>query len=396
MRIRRAHLVVALATLAFVAAACNSADGDPSATLPGDGPTLSDPSGADNLDSRILATSSWSTDFGTHSVDLSEFLSGGPAKDGIRALEAPGFVSIQEGDESFEDREPVIALELNGDARAYPLGILTRHEIANDTVGGVPVAVTFCPLCNSAIVFERTLDGVVYDFGVSGVLRNSDLVMYDRQTESWWQQFIGEAIVGELTGALLDVAPSSIVSWADFKAGYPDGTVLSTDTGFGYNYGFNPYINYDSDETPFLFRGEPDDRLSLIERVAGVELNGDAVAYPFELLGENRVIHDTVGGDEIVVFFQFGTASALDDSEIHRGRDVGAAGVFVPQAGGNALTFARDGDEIVDTETGSKWTILGRAISGPLAGEQLTPVIHGSHFWFAWAAFKPDTRIFGG
>ena len=345
---RPLQLLPALLAVALIAAACSSASGS------GDDPPAGQdtPDGATgSLNPLILRISNWSTDFSKRSVDLSEFLSGGPAKDGIRALEEPAFISIAEGNERFVDREPVIALEINGDARAYPLGILTRHEIANDHVGGVPVAVTFCPLCNSAIVFERELDGVVYDFGVSGVLRNSDLVMYDRQTESWWQQFVGEAIVGELTGALLNIVASSIVSWADFKSTYPNGTVLSPDTGFGINYGFNPYVNYDSDESPFLFRGEPDPRLSPIERVAGVELNGDVVAYPFSLLEEERVVHDTVGGEEIVVFFQFGTASALDDSDIASGRDVGAVGVFVPQAGGQALTFRADGDDIVDNET---------------------------------------------
>ena len=388
-------LLLVLVAIVLIAAACSSSDGSgddpPAGRDTPDGAT----GGSEGLDPRILAISDWSTDFDTHSVDLSEFLAGGPAKDGIRALEEPAFISIAEGNATFVDREPVIAFEINGDARAYPLGILTRHEIANDHVGGVPVSVTFCPLCNSAIVFARELDGVVYDFGVSGVLRNSDLVMYDRQTESWWQQFVGEAIVGELTGAVLNIVASSLVSWADFKSTYPEGTVLSTETGLGINYGFNPYVNYDSDESPFLFLGEPDPRLSPIERVAGVELNGDVVGYPFSLLEEERVVHDTVGGEEIVVFFQFGTASALDESDISRARDVGAVGVFVPQAGGQALTFRADGDDIVDNETGTRWNILGKAVEGPLAGEELTLVIHGSHFWFAWAAFRPEIRVFG-
>ena len=336
----------------------------------------------------------WDTDFSKRSVELNEFLSGGPPKDGIRSIDEPKFESIAEGDVVVVDREPVIALEINGDARAYPLGILTRHEIANDVVGGVSVAVTFCPLCNSAIVFNRELDGVVYEFGVSGLLRNSDLVMFDRQTESWWQQFTGEALVGELTGALLDVVPSSLVSWRDFKATYPDGRVLSRDTGFSRDYGFNPYIDYDSDESPFLFRGEPDTRLSPIERVVALELDGDVIAYPFTTLQELRVIHDVVGDESIVVFYAEGTASALDANVIADARDVGAAGVFRPRIGGQALTFRAEGDEIVDNETGSRWNLLGIALSGPLAGEKLELVEHASHFWFAWAAFKPETEIF--
>ncbi len=394
MNISRRHVLTALIALSVIAVACGSTGGsDTISGVPNDDDPSDDPS--HRLDPRVL-NSDWSTDFSIHSVPLGEFLSGGPRKDGIRSLEDPPFISIEEGNESFVDNEPVIAIEINGDARAYPLGILTQHEIANDVIGGVPVAVTFCPLCNSAIVFARELDGIVYEFGVSGVLRNSDLVMYDRTTETWWQQFTGEAIVGELTGALLDVVASTTVSWADFKETFPDGQVMSTDTGFGRNYGFNPYIGYDSDESPFLFRGPPDTRLSPIERVVALELNGDAIAYPFTQLEEVRVIHDTVGGEEVVVLFQFGTASALDGSQIGDSRDVGAAGVFRPVADGRPLTFSADGDDIIDDQTGSRWNVLGRAIDGKLAGAQLELVAHANHFWFAWAAFKPETRIYSG
>jgi hypothetical protein len=220
--------------------------------------------------------------------------------------------------------------------------------------------------------------------------------MYDRTTESWWQQFTGEAIVGELTGALLDIVPSSLVSYADYKETYPDGQVMSTDTGRGINYGFNPYAGYDTDESPFLFRGPPDTRLSPIERVVALELNGDAIAYPYTQLEDEPVVHDTVGGEEVVVLFQFGTASALDGSQISDSRDVGAAGVFRPVADGRALTFTADGGDIIDDQTGSKWNVLGRAVEGELAGAQLELVAHANHFWFAWAAFKPETRIYSG
>ena len=393
MRITKRLTITALVALAVFVVACGSTSGPDSPT---DTPTSDDPPDdpSDQLDPRVL-NSDWSTDFSIHSVPLGEFLSGGPPKDGIRSLENPPFISIEEGNESFVDNEPVIAIEINGDARAYPLGILTQHEIANDVIGGVPVAVTFCPLCNSAIVFARELEGVVYEFGVSGVLRNSDLVMFDRQTESWWQQFTGEAIVGVLTGALLDVIPSSLVSYADYKETFPEGRVMSTDTGFGKIYGFNPYVGYDSDESPFLFRGPPDTRLSPIERVVALELNGDAIAYPYSQLEDEPVVHDTVGGEEVVVLFQFGTASALDARQIGEARDVGAAGVFRPVADGRTLTFSADGDDIVDDQTGSRWNVLGRAIDGELAGAQLELVAHANHFWFAWAVFKPDTRIHG-
>ncbi len=385
----RRMLPLAIAVVAVVAIACGSASG----TIDGDIGSNNDVD-LETLFAQRLG-GQWDTDFTIHSVDLGEFVSGGPPKDGIRSLDDPAFESVSEADSGLEEREPVIVVDINEDARAFPLRILTRHEIANTTIGDTPVTVTFCPLCNSAITFKRELNGVVHDFGVSGFLRNSDLVMYDRQTETWWQQFTGEAIVGVQTGALLDIVPSSVVSWSDFKAAHPDGQVLSQDTGFGADYGFNPYIGYDSDENPFLFRGEFDDRLSPIERVVAVELNDEAVAYPFTALEEERVVADTVGGEDIVVFYQLGTASALDGSNVAEGRDVGASGVFRPEAGGQTLTFRADGDDIIDNETNSTWSILGIATAGPLAGEELEPVVHGDHFWFAWAAFNPDTRVFG-
>ena len=393
----RPALALAFVAIALLAAACGTSGGVDSPPATPDDPGVSateEP--VDELDPRINQLSDWSTDFSIHSVPLSDFVTGGPAKDGIRSLESPKFISGDEALAVLDPREPVIAVEINGEVRAYPLGILTHHEIANDVIGGVPVTVTFCPLCNSALVFNRELNGVVYDFGVSGVLRNSDLVMYDRQTETWWQQFTGEAIVGELTGSLLEIVASTTVSWADYVATYPDGLVLSRDTGFDRNYGVNPYVGYDSDENPFLFRGEIDDRLSPIERVVGLDLGDDNVAYPFTLLQEAGVVHDTLGAESIVIFHRFGTASALDSFDIAQARDVGAAGVFRPEADGRPLTFRVEGDNIVDNETGTVWNVLGTALSGPLAGAQLAPVAHGDHFWFAWAAFNPDTRIYEG
>ena len=293
--------------------------------------------------------------------------------------------------------EPVISFEVDGDARAYPLQILTWHEIVNDVVGGVPVTVTFCPLCNSAIVFDRRLEGVVYDFGVSGNLRNSDPIMWDRQTESWWQQFTGEGIVGVLAGKKLTLLPSSIISWEDFKAANPEGKVLSRDTGFRRNYGQNPYAGYDRvDNPPFLFEGDLDGRLLPKERVAAVTIGDVDAAFPFLLQDKERVVNYTVNGQELVVFFKPGTTSALDGSLIETSKDVGATGVFDLNLDGQKLTFRPQGGDFVDNETGSVWNILGEATEGPLTGKRLTPIVHGNHFWFAWGAFKPDTKIYQG
>ena len=182
-----------------------------------------DPNYEEELRRARLPASTWKTDFSRHTIPFGEITPVLP-RDGIPAIDSPKFVTFEEAIVWLGNQEPVISLELDGDAKAYPLQILTWHEIVNDEVAGIPVTVTFCPLCNSAIAFDRRLDGVVYDFGVSGNLRNSDLIMYDRQTQTWWQQFTGDGIVGELAGRNLTILASSIISFEDFRShAFPEG-----------------------------------------------------------------------------------------------------------------------------------------------------------------------------
>ena len=245
-------------------------------------------------------------------------------------------------------------------------------------------------------MYRRTVDGTVLDFGTSGNLRFSNLIMYDRQTESWWQEFGGEAIVGDLVGKKLEQLYLSIVSWKDFKEAFPMGKVLSKDTGNPRPYGQNPYVGYDLGD-PFLFSGSEDSRLQLIERVVAVTIGKDALAVPFRVLEKEGVVHYNLGGRDLVIFLKKGTASSLDARAIAEGRDVGATGVFDPILDGDRLTFVADGGQIVDEQTGSAWNLFGHATSGPLAGEQLTPIPNrGSQFWFSWAVFKPDTEVYLG
>ena len=270
----------------------------------------------------------------------------------------------------LSDRDPVIFFANNGEARAYPLSILMWHEIANDEVGGLPVSVTFCPLCNASIVFDRQLDDEILDFGTTGRLRNSDLIMYDRQTETWWQQFTGEAIVGEHVGRQLNFLPSQVISFGDYAARFPEGSVLARPAA-ARDYGRNPYTNYDSRE-PFLFNGEIDDRLRATERVVGLEVDGNVVAYPFSSTVTEGAINDRVGETPIVIFHKPGTASALDGADIATSRDIGSAAVFDRRVGDQTLTFSPNPDgAFSDAETGSTWNILGEAVAGDLAGAQL-------------------------
>ncbi len=356
-----------------------------------------DPDFQQKLNSARLSTRGWRTDFSLHTVPFDEISSGGPPRDGIPPLDNPNFTAVDNANVWLDPQEPVIFIEINGDARAYPIQILTWHEIANDVVGGVPISVTFCPLCNSAIVFDRRLDGRVLDFGTSGNLRFSYLIMWDRQTETWWQQFTGEGIVGELTGRNLTFLTSSIIAWEDFAAAHPDGQVLSRETGFSRPYGRNPYAGYDRvDNPPFLFDGELDGQLLPKERVATVTIGEVSAAFPVPALKEEGVVNYTVNGQDLAVFFNPGAKSAFLNRNTSEYDDVGATGVFDPNLGRRKLTFKLDGLRIVDDQTGSVWNIIGQAIEGPLAGEALTEIVHGDHFWFAWAAFRPDTLIYPG
>jgi hypothetical protein len=355
--VRRVLLHVAFASLVIVVVALGIAflvsSSDSGSTTGG-----ASPSTEPDVPGRFVM-SGWNTDFKRHSVPLAEISSGGPGKDGIPAIDEPKFVPVSEVD-FLDGREPVVQLELGGDARAYPIQILIWHEIVNETVGGTPVTVTFCPLCNTTIVFDRRLDGKVLDFGTTGNLRNSDLIMYDRQTESWWQQFGGEAIVGKLTGKELRQLPASIVAWEEFAREHPSGRVLSRDTGYVRSYGDNPYAGYDSVDTSPLFpaANQDDDRLPPKERVVYLERKREQVVVPFSALAEKRRIEVEIGGEELVVTWRPGTRSALDAGTIAGGRDVGSV-------------FVRSAD------------------TGKL-------VAHDLPFWFAVAAFAPEAEIVRG
>ena len=350
--------------------------------------------GSGGRDALRVSTSEWKTDLSRHSVALSEFNSGGPGRDGIPPIDKPRYVSQASADQWLADNEPVLLVEVAGAARAYPVQILTWHEVVNDRLAGRPIAVTFCPLCNSSVVFDRRIDGRELTFGTTGNLRKSDLVMWDRQTESWWQQFSGEALVGELTGQQLTPLASQTVSWKDFRERFPRGDVLSRDTGFSRDYGRNPYEDYDTpDEEPFLFDGETDRRLPAKERVAAVFVGDSATVVPFSRLRREGVASFEVEETPVVVMFKAGVASALDEAQISQSEDVGTSSAFDRRLNGRVLSFERRGDTIVDRQTGSRWDITGRATAGPLRGERLTPVRHDQQFWFALAAFLPEARI---
>lgn len=345
---------------------------------------------------RIAAErADWKTDWNRRSIELSELKSGGPPKDGIPSIDNPTFVSAAVARSWLDGQEPVIALRIGDEARAYPLQIMTYHEIVNDEPAGKPIAVTFCPLCYSAVVFSREVDGETLAFGVSGLLRHSDLVMFDRKSESLWQQVTGMAIVGTYTGTRLDRLSAQIISFAQFQANFPDGVVLSRDTGYDRPYGRNPYVGYDDiSDRPFLYDGPIDERLPPMEKVVAVESEGTYRAYPHRITRGRRVIHDELGGQAIVVFHAEGAVSALEAADISSSREIGSTGVFDRRVGSRTLHFEYVDGRFTDRETGSVWNISGEAVAGPLSGSRLTPLEHGDYFSFAWFAFRPETEVY--
>lgn len=257
------------------------------------------------------------TDFSKTSVESwTEIISGGPGKDGIPALDDPQFIEAS-AETRIGPREPVITVAMDGArARAYPIRYLTWHEIVNDVVAGIPVAVTFCPLCNSGLTFDRRVNGEVLRFGVTGKLRYSDMVMYDEQTQSWWQQAVGQAIVGELTGTVLQSVPTWMESWEEFRSREADGLVMA-EPAYNRSYGRNPYAGYDSLNRPFLYSGEaPPHGIEPLSRVVRV---GDR-AWPLDRLSKEQQISEA----GVQISWQAGQASALDSAEIDKGKDVGS------------------------------------------------------------------------
>ena len=337
------------------------------------------------------------TEFPPALVDPAEIISGGPPPDGIPPLDEPVFMNVVDALEIFDPSEAVVALEINGEAKAYPVQVMIWHEIVNDEVGGVPVSVTYCPLCNSAVTYRREIRGVETTFGTSGRLFASALVMYDRATETLWTHFDGRAVVGLLAGEQLEAIASPLLSWSDFAETYPTGQVLDpTATGFNRAYGRNPYFGYDDAGTePFLFTGITDPRAASKDRVVGVEIDGQAVAFALDAISGDlaTATNFTLDTTDIVILWKAGQATALEEDGVGDGRDVGSVGVFLPAIEGQELTFTADGDGFRDNETGSLWNVSGEAVEGDLVGKRLERINHLDTFWFAWATYQPGSDL---
>ncbi len=273
-------------------------------------------------------------------VDPSKIIGGGPPKDGIPSIDNPKFVTVAEADKWIAEEELVLVLTHKGQKRVYPLQIMVWHEIVNDNIGGDPILITYCPLCGTGIAYERMLDGEAVEFGTSGKLYNSNLVMYDRKTDTYWSQIDGRAIVGELTGQELKAVSIDTVVWRDWRVQNNEAEVLSNDTGFNRQYGNDPYGNYYEDSFLFFEVEEKDDRVHPKTVVHGIEVNGKYKAYKEEDIFDKKEIKDEIGGTKIII--------TKDDIGIVK------------------IIDEKNGEEIVK-ERG---------------------------FWFSWYAFHPDTDLY--
>lgn len=331
----------------------------------------------------IAAPRPWSLEDFANSIQ-----SGGPPKDGIPPIDRPKYVSAVEAEKFLKDKDIVFGLDYKGVVKAYPQKILVWHEIVNEEVSGEKISITYCPLTGSAVAFrgKSRKDGEWFTFGTSGKLVNSNLLMYDRQTDSQWPQILGVAISGPNKGVVLDEIPLAWTSWARWRRQYPNTLVLSTETGYFRSYGRDPYGSYERAGTyydsggPFFPIMTQDNRFPPKKVVIGVKAGGQRLAISKDNLQARKVANLNLSGTPIV---------ALYDS------DLDVARVFVRSAGTTVLTFRSNGGRLVDETTGSIWTGEGRAKEGRLAGTQLKQVSSFDVMWFAWKAFFPETVVVG-
>ena len=298
-------------------------------------------------------------------------LSGGPPKDGIPSIDNPKFESVKEADKWLKDDDLVLGLDYKGVVNAYPHRILNSHEIVNDFAGGERVLVTYCPLCRTGIAFKPIVNDQEVEFGTSGKLYNSELIMYDRLTDSYWPQTLGMAVVGASTGQILEKVPLDTVRWKDWKKVHPDTQVLSRNTGFIRDYNRNPYAGIQNSDSIGFGVTFKDKRLRSKVIVYGAEFDGIAKAYSEDDVKKARLINDVVNGVPIVVLWDNGLNTVK---------------IYERTLDGETLTFELSDDKFIDNN-GTEWTVVDM-------NKKLEIVDTFGHFWFSWTSFYPDTDLY--
>ena len=335
----------------------------------------------------------WRTNLDKYIVDP-EVVGPGLPRDSIPPIYEPKFESMSEADAWLDDEDLAGVMTIGGRTKVYPYPILFWHEVVNDRIGNAPVLVTYCPLCDTVIAFDRRVEGEELVFGMSGKLRYENLIMWDHQTESWWQQITGEALVGDLAGEKLEFLPLRTLPWGEARRSIDDALVLSRestqDEGLSGFYAVKPCPTEYPDEGLLWTGGPTSETLGSHARVVGLSLP-KAVAYPVLELARLRVVNDVVGTQPVVLIYSVepcvGTVPGLG------AMIVDAAAVYIPAADGRMLSFYFEGDHILDRETGSTWSQAGLAVNGPLEGSQLEALPHTIAFWAPWVAFHPETEL---
>ncbi len=272
-------------------------------------------------------------------VPKNEIFSGGPPKDGIPAILKPKFESPKDSG-WLKDDDLVTGVSINGETRAYPLRILVWHEAVNDTVGAQPILVSYCPLCGSTLVFSRNIDDDTFSFGISGLLYQSDVLFYDHKTESLWSQLEMKSIAGKMVGTRLEVLPSTLSTWREWKKAHPDTLVLSRDTGYSRDYSTMPYAGYEQSTATMFPVNHSSNRYHPKEKVLVVLVDGDAKAYPFsELKNAEAPLSDKIGNTDVKILFG-------------------------------------DGDYVTATDSNGN------------------PIESFVSYWFAWYTFRPETDVY--
>ena len=313
-----------------------------------------------------------------HLIPLDKIKGGGPPKDGIPSIDNPIFANAQDAN-FMSDSDTVIGLDIDGEKKAYPLFILVWHEIVNDKISGIPVSVTYCPLCYTNQVFERKINGLEVEFGTSGKLYNSNLLMYDRLTESYWSQALGIAVKGELSGYQLDLIPFDVITWGDWKKLHPDTLVLTTDTGHIRSYATDPYGKYYTEPRIMFPVEHSDDRMNTKEIIIGFNQDGIYKAYKQNDIESQILINDSIGNMPVMLVSLYSENSRAFERVIDK----------------QILDFQYLDGKIIDIQTNSEWNYDGLAISGQFVGEQLKRLPIEPGFWFEWVAFHPQTLVYG-
>ncbi len=297
------------------------------------------------------------------------------------------FVDAEVGSQEWVDEELVIGVVINDDARAYPIRLLSNHEIVNDTIGGDPVVITWCPLCFTAIVFDRIIEEQELTFGVSGYLYFNNLVMYDHRTNTLWSQVAGEAIRGAHRGEQLEVRPSLMTSWGEWKTAYPDTQILSA-VALGTNAEdvFDPYSGYYTTGSAGVTGwANPNELLPAKELVVGLIIGQEARAYPLALVREVGLIQDELGGIPLLLVYD----PSLGSIVVYR-RDT-----IEPEIGPLNFSLTAAEGQVQDAETGTHWDIRsGRALEGELIGSDLSRLSAPLVYWFAWSDIHTKTGVY--